>query len=126
MAEVRGVPNETDAVTQEIERLGPWFHNLHLPGETAAPARDYTLEERSALSEPSWPRMAFVEDRLHGDPTNWWVPNVPCLEALIRSAGLLPGRIAHDTFLCKPAQSRRTELDELNEAQYRAAAGLNT
>ena len=29
----------------------------------------------------------YEEDRLGGDPTNWWVPNVPCLMQTIRSAG---------------------------------------
>jgi tRNA (mo5U34)-methyltransferase len=48
--------------------------------------------ERSAdddiLLDPSFPKLAFVEDRYNSDPTNWWVPNYSALPAMMRSAGL--------------------------------------
>jgi tRNA (mo5U34)-methyltransferase len=35
------------------------------------------------------PAMAFYPDReLNNDPTNWWGPNVPAVEGMLRSAGL--------------------------------------
>jgi tRNA (mo5U34)-methyltransferase len=34
------------------------------------------------------PAVAFYPDReLNGDPTNWWAPNVPAMEGLLRAAG---------------------------------------
>jgi tRNA (mo5U34)-methyltransferase len=33
------------------------------------------------------PLMRFVEGEVEGDATNWWVPNIPCVLALLRSAG---------------------------------------
>jgi tRNA (mo5U34)-methyltransferase len=31
--------------------------------------------------------MHFVENRYAGDPTNWWIPNSACVEAMLRSSG---------------------------------------
>ena len=45
-------------------------------------------EAESALEEPDYPRLAFVEHRYKNDPTNWWVPNHQALPPLVRSAGL--------------------------------------
>jgi len=33
------------------------------------------------------PIAQFVETKLHGDPTVWWIPNRACLEAMVRSVG---------------------------------------
>ena len=33
------------------------------------------------------PKMHFVERRYAHDPTNWWIPNRACAEAMLRSAG---------------------------------------
>jgi hypothetical protein len=34
--------------------------------------------------------MAFYEGtELDGDPTNWWGPNVPALQAMLRSVGFV-------------------------------------
>jgi tRNA (mo5U34)-methyltransferase len=30
-----------------------------------------------------------VEHRYADDPTNWWIPNRACVEAMLRSAGFL-------------------------------------
>jgi tRNA (mo5U34)-methyltransferase len=51
--------------------------------------------------------MAFVEGRLAGDPTNWWVPNLACNEALLRSVGLrVTARPGDEIFCCEPAPGR--------------------
>jgi tRNA (mo5U34)-methyltransferase len=45
-------------------------------------------EAESAIDDPHYPRLAFVEHRYKNDPTNWWVPNHEALPPLVRSAGL--------------------------------------
>lgn len=70
-------------------------------------ARDYPFEERDVFEQPSFPRMAFVEHRYAGDPTNWWLPNRACLEAMLRSSGF--EIVAHpeaEVFVCRPAAAR--------------------
>jgi tRNA (mo5U34)-methyltransferase len=42
-----------------------------------------------------------------GDPTNWWVPNRACCEALLRSAGLrVTARPGDEMFCCEPTPGR--------------------
>jgi tRNA (mo5U34)-methyltransferase len=64
---------------------------LTMPGGDAvtAPA-DLSLGERGRMLEPAWPKMAFIEHSLEGDPTNWWAPNQACVEAMLRSSGFDP------------------------------------
>jgi tRNA (mo5U34)-methyltransferase len=71
--------------------------------QVAATPRDRQLDDREALGERGWPKLAFIEHRLAGDPTNWWVPNHACVLALLRSSGLTVRRhLGHEIYLCEP------------------------
>lgn len=48
---------------------------------------DYPFSETSIFERPSFPRMYFIEQRYSKDPTNWWIPNLACAQAMLRSAG---------------------------------------
>lgn len=48
---------------------------------------DYPFDETAIFERPGFPRMYFVEHRYSRDPTNWWIPNLACAEAMLRSAG---------------------------------------
>jgi tRNA (mo5U34)-methyltransferase len=48
---------------------------------------DYSFSEIEIFELPGYPRLSFIEKRYAGDPTNWWVPNRACAEAMLRSAG---------------------------------------
>lgn len=57
----------------------------------ASVTREYSLIE-SEIMEPHSPEgegfaRFYEHDELAGDPTNWWVPNVPCLLQTVRAAG---------------------------------------
>jgi tRNA (mo5U34)-methyltransferase len=69
---------------------------------TMMPAADYPFSNSEIFLRPGYPVMYFVEHSYAGDPTNWWVPNVSALEAMLRSAGLVP--LAHpedEVFICE-------------------------
>jgi tRNA (mo5U34)-methyltransferase len=55
--------------------------------DTPEIAGDYPFEERALFDQPGYPRLHFVERRYAHDPTNWWIPNRACAEAMLRSAG---------------------------------------
>ena len=79
------------------------FQTLTMPGEDVFETQeDYGIDEREVLRTPGWPVMAFVERKFAGDPTNWWIPNGACVEALLRSTGL-PAfeRPGHEIWLCR-------------------------
>jgi tRNA (mo5U34)-methyltransferase len=91
------------------------FQSLTMPGRPHDTPENLTLDERDKLLEEDWPKMAFIEHRLAGDPTNWWAPNPSCIAALLRTAGFrIVARPEHEFYLCAPAEARETsELDRL-------------
>ena len=74
-------------------------------------ADDYPFSESRVFDEPGWPRLQFVEHRYAGDPTNWWIPNSACAEAMLRSAGFaILEHPEEEVFLCRstgPASGER-------------------
>jgi tRNA (mo5U34)-methyltransferase len=87
------------------ERVGGLLalQTLTLPqSATVTELADLPLDQRERLLEPGRPLAAFVEHRLAGDPTNWWVPTPSAVEAMARSAGLeLDARPGDELWLCR-------------------------
>lgn len=50
-------------------------------------ADDYPFRDTAHFDAPTYPKLHFVEHRYADDPTNWWVPNKACVEAMLRAAG---------------------------------------
>jgi tRNA (mo5U34)-methyltransferase len=51
-----------------------------------------------------YPRLHFIEHRYAGDPTNWWVPNRACVEAMLRSSGFeIVCHPEEEVYLCRAA-----------------------
>jgi tRNA (mo5U34)-methyltransferase len=70
--------------------------------EIGADATDYDFNDRSPFERPSFPAMYFVEHRYSGDPTNWWIPNRACAEAMLRSAGFqISDHPEDEVFICQ-------------------------
>lgn len=120
-----------DLLAQRTGRLMV-FQTLTMPGqEVYADTLDHPIERREPLLEAGWPKMAFIEHRFSGDPTNWWVPNHAGVEAMLRSSGLrVTGRPAGEIYLCEPdpgalalqpeAQQQLRAVLELMEGQGRS------
>lgn len=69
---------------------------------------DYPFAERRPFDDASWPKLHFVESRYAGDPTNWWIPNKACVEALLRSAGFrILSNPEEEVYLCRLEERRR-------------------
>lgn len=47
---------------------------------------DYPIEQDLHFMASDYPKLHFVEHRYAGDPTNWWIPNRSCTEAMLRAA----------------------------------------
>lgn len=100
------------------------FQSLSLPGrevlpDTADPARDLAgLQNRSPLLQAGWPKMAFIEHRFAGDPTNWWIPNHASIEAMLRTVGFrVLSYPTDETYWCEAAPIP----PEMNQAEFAAA-----
>ena len=114
-----------DILSRRTRRLMV-FQTLTMPGETvyAGEAPGFDRNERAALADEGWPKMAFFEGDFAGDPTNWWAPNHAGIEAMLRSAGLrITARPAHEIYLCEPdAELARQRV--LYQSQFEAALGV--
>jgi tRNA (mo5U34)-methyltransferase len=92
-----------------------------LRGSAEAPLleEDYPFAERAIFEAPGYPRLSFVERRYAGDPTNWWIPNRACAEAMLRSAGF--AIMAHpepEVFICsREERPDDGSSDDLERAQ---------
>jgi tRNA (mo5U34)-methyltransferase len=65
---------------------------------------DYEFTDTTPFEDPRYPVMYFVEGKYAGDPTNWWIPNASCAEAMLRSAGFrIVDRPEAEVFVCEPA-----------------------
>jgi tRNA (mo5U34)-methyltransferase len=113
-----------DLVARKTRRL-MMFQTLTMPGEDIlAPAADMDLLKKDAMLEAGWPKMAFIEHRLAGDPTNWWAPNLAAVEALLRSAGFrVVERLPQETYLCAPDAGHPSCVATWNRAEILAATG---
>jgi tRNA (mo5U34)-methyltransferase len=68
----------------------------------ARPDPDYPFEERAVFEREGYPVMYFVERCYSHDPTNWWIPNRACAEAMLRSAGFeIADQPEEEVYLCR-------------------------
>jgi tRNA (mo5U34)-methyltransferase len=65
---------------------------------------DYDFWETEMFDQPTFPHMYFIEHRYAHDPTNWWIPNRACMEAMLRSAGFeITEHPEQEVYICRRA-----------------------
>jgi tRNA (mo5U34)-methyltransferase len=77
--------------------------------------KDYPFWQTDIFERPGFPQTYFVEERYAGDPTNWWIPNRACMEAMLRSAGFeITAHPEEEVYIC----GRSEITDEVPSAVY--------
>jgi tRNA (mo5U34)-methyltransferase len=72
--------------------------------EVASLEDDYEFWNEDVFEKPGFPRLCFIEKKYSGDPTNWWVPNRACSEAMLRSAGFtIEANPEAEVYVCRCA-----------------------
>jgi tRNA (mo5U34)-methyltransferase len=75
--------------------------------EVARLEEDYPFTETAVFDDPGYPLMYFVEKQYSHDPTNWWIPNCACAEAMLRSAGFdIVDHPEEEVYICKRRDAR--------------------
>jgi tRNA (mo5U34)-methyltransferase len=84
------------------------FQSLQRGSREVLPLKDdYEFWETGLFNEPGYPVMHFVEKRYSHDPTNWWIPNRACVEAMLRSSGFeLVDHPEAEVYICKRRAER--------------------
>jgi tRNA (mo5U34)-methyltransferase len=80
-------------VFQSMQRGSPQIERL---------ADDYDFWQTEPFERADFPRLHFVEHCYAHDPTNWWIPNRACVEAMLRSAGFaILSHPEDEVYICR-------------------------
>src|SRR5690606_16052315 len=112
-----------DIVAEKVRKLMV-FQTLMMPDRTEKIIQaDYDINDRKEMLEEGWPKMAFIEDRLAGDPTNWWVPNQAGIKAMLRTCGLKTvSNPIDETYICIPDNTLHP-AQAWNNSEFLSATG---
>lgn len=112
-----------DILTQKASKMIV-FQTLMMPDKAHKNIQDdYGVNDRKEMLEPGWPKMAFIENKLAGDPTNWWVPNQSAIEAMIRTCGFrVKSNPIDETYICIPDPTQHAAL-AWNKSEFLSATG---
>lgn len=92
-----------DLIHEHVARDLFLFQSMQRGSEKAAQVeRDYPFGETEVFERDEFPKMFFIERRYANDPTNWWIPNRACSEAMLRSAGFeILEHPENEVFVCR-------------------------
>jgi tRNA (mo5U34)-methyltransferase len=77
---------------------------------TAEIDKNYDFWSTDQFESDEFPKLHFIEDCYADDPTNWWIPNRSCAEAMLRSAGfVIAAHPEPEVYLCR--RGKRPQLD---------------
>ncbi|MBZ9677601.1 TIGR04290 family methyltransferase [Mesorhizobium sp. ES1-1] len=72
--------------------------------ETLPVEENYHFWTHDLFERAAFPKLHFIEHRYADDPTNWWIPNRACTEAMLRSAGFeILQHPEDEVFFCRAA-----------------------
>lgn len=113
-----------DIISQKVNRM-MIFQTLTMPGETIFESGpDMDLLKRNNMLKKGWPAMAFIENKLAGDPTNWWAPNKSCILAMLRTCGLkVTANPGHEIYIAKRDDKLISVAKGWNHSEYLSAIG---
>src|SRR3546814_13636977 len=68
-------------------------------------ASDYDFSVAAHFDTAGYPILHFVERNYAGDPSNWWIPNAACTQAMLRSSGFrIAAHPEDEVYLCQVAE----------------------
>jgi tRNA (mo5U34)-methyltransferase len=79
------------------------FQSMQRGSADVVPVEEnYQFWDTSVFEQDGYPLMYFVEHRYANDPTNWWIPNRACVEAMLRSAGFsIEAHPEDEVYICR-------------------------
>ncbi len=112
-----------DIVTQKVNKMMV-FQTMTMPGKEVFNLPDMHISKRKNMLKKGWPLMAFIEDRLADDPTNWWAPNHSCILSMLRTCGMkVTDQPGHEMYISKPDKKLKAVATTWNHSEYLSAIG---
>jgi tRNA (mo5U34)-methyltransferase len=92
-----------DLLRQHVAKDWFIFQSMQRGSRTRpAVEADYPFWDHAIFDHPGFPKMHFIENSYCQDPTNWWIPNRSCAEAVLRSAGFrIESNPEPEVFVCR-------------------------
>jgi tRNA (mo5U34)-methyltransferase len=87
------------------------FQSMHRgSAEVEALDPDYDFWNAEPFDRAAFPKLHFIERKYAGDPTNWWIPNRACVEAMLRSSGFeIVDHPEMEVYLCRRGDRPQTD-----------------
>jgi tRNA (mo5U34)-methyltransferase len=94
-----------DLIREHAARDMMIFQSMQRGSKAVAEVKpDYSFWETEPFERAGYPVLHFVENRYANDPTNWWIPNRACVEAMLRSAGFqISDHPEEEVYVCRVA-----------------------
>jgi tRNA (mo5U34)-methyltransferase len=100
------------------------FQTLTMPGEEEFFVDDLDIDSRKKMLKNGWPKMAFIENKLAGDITNWFAPNHACIVSMLRTCGLsITAAPGHEIYIARPDKKLTNVANGWNRSEYLSAIG---
>jgi tRNA (mo5U34)-methyltransferase len=101
-----------DLIYEHVARDLMLFQSMQRGSERSGKFdQDYDFWSTDQFDSDEFPKLHFIEHRYADDPTNWWIPNRSCTEAMLRSAGFaIAEHPETEVYLCR--RSKRPHPEE--------------
>jgi tRNA (mo5U34)-methyltransferase len=95
-----------DLIREHVARDMLVFQSMQRgSADAAAVGENYPFWDTEQFDAPEFPKLHFIEHRYADDPTNWWIPNRACVEAMLRSAGFsIEDHPESEVYICRTAE----------------------
>ncbi|MCP3402117.1 MULTISPECIES: TIGR04290 family methyltransferase [unclassified Bradyrhizobium] len=95
-----------DLIHEHVARDLLLFQSMQRGGaHIDAVDENYDFWTTDQFDSAGYPKLHFIENEYADDPTNWWVPNRACVEAMLRSAGFsIAAHPEDEVYLCKRSE----------------------
>ena len=92
-----------DLIHEHVTRNLMVFQSMQRGEDSIADvAANYDFFDTSHFEQTGYPRLHFIEHAYANDPTNWWVPNRACTEAMLRASGFeILGHPEEEVYFCR-------------------------
>ena len=92
-----------DLIHEHVARDRFVFQSLQRGSREVNPvAEDCDFTAPAPFDDAAYPKLHFIERSYSHDPTNWWIPNRACVEAMLRSSGFrIESQPEDETYLCR-------------------------
>ena len=96
-----------DLIHEHVARDILVFQSMQRGSTELEPLQEnYPFSQSEIFDQPGFPKMHFIERRYADDPTNWWVPNRACVEAMLRSSGFaITSHPEEEVYFCRRVEA---------------------